>query len=102
MSATNTTSIDALAALPSLGNVSARMLVEAGVEDVETLRRLGPIESYRRLRFFHGKRATLNFVYAMECAIMGMDWRLLSAERKAELKAEARAVLAELVAAAHK
>ncbi len=83
--------LDELAALPSLGKISARMLIEAGVSDVETLRRLGPIESYRRLRFFHGKRVTLNFVYAMECAILRLDWRLLSRERKAEL-AEARAI----------
>lgn len=68
------------------------MLIEAGVADVETLRRLGPIESYRRLRFFHGKRVTLNFVYAIECAIQRLDWRLLSQKRKAELKAEARAI----------
>lgn len=84
--------LDELAALPSLGKTSARMLIEAGVADVETLRRLGPIESYLRLRFFHGKRVTLNFVYAMECAIQRLDWRLLSQKRKAELKAEARAI----------
>lgn len=84
--------LDELAALPSLGKTSARMLIEAGIADVETLRRLGPIESYRRLRFFHGRRVTRNFVYAMECAIHGLDWRLLSRERKALLKAEARAI----------
>lgn len=87
---------DSLAQLPSLGKVSARMLLEAGIPDAKTLRRLGPIESYRRLRFFHGKRVSMNFVYAMECAIRGMDWRLLGADRKAQLKAEARAVEAEL------
>lgn len=81
-----------LAALPGLGETSARMLIEAGVPDVEALRRLGPIESYHRLRFFHGKRVTLNFVYAMECAISGLDWRLLSQQRKAELRAAARAI----------
>lgn len=84
--------LDELAALPSLGKTSAHMLIEAGVADVATLRRLGPIESYRRLRFFHGKRVTRNFVYAMECAIRGLDWRLLGQERKAVLKAEARAI----------
>lgn len=84
-----------LAELPSLGKVSSQMLLEAWIADATTLRRLGPIESYRRLRFFHGKRVSMNFVYAMECAIRGMDWRLLGADRKAQLKAEARAVEAE-------
>lgn len=96
MASSDNRAFDELAALPSLGQTSARMLIDAGVADVEDLRRLGPIECYRRLRFFHGKRVTINFVYAMECAIHGLDWRLLSGERKAELKAEARAVGAQL------
>jgi len=85
-----------LAALPSLGPASARMLVEAGVPNVQTLRRLGAINCYRRLRFHHGKRVTINFVYALECACRGLDWRLLEAERKAELKCKAKAVAEEL------
>lgn len=90
--------IQALAALPSLGPVSARLLIEAKVADVETLRRLGPVECYRRLRFRHGKRVSRNFVYAMECAVAGIDWRDLGAERKAELKAAASAVELEIEA----
>ena len=90
---------DALAALPSLGRTSARMLIEAGVPDVDTLHRLGPIEAYRRLRFRHGSRVTLNFVYALECAIRGLDWRTLDPGRKARLAAQARAVAAELSSA---
>lgn len=92
--------IEALAAMRGLGMVSARMLVEAGVGGVEDLRRLGVIDAYRRLRFRHGKRVTLNFVYALECALLDIDWRLLSGERKAALKVEARAVDAEMAAAA--
>lgn len=90
----------ALAALPSLGSVSARMLVEAGVPTGLALKRLGPIESYRRLRFRFGKRVTLNFLYALECAILGLDWRMLSPARKAELKAAAAEVDADLKALA--
>ena len=88
--------LEALAALPSLGKVSAVMLIEAGVPDVQTLRKLGPVEGFRRLRFRHGRRVSLNFVYAMECAIRGIGWRELEAERKAQLKREARAVVAEM------
>lgn len=91
-----------LAALPSLGAVSARMLIEADVADVAALRRVGVVECYRRLRFRHGRRATLNFAYALECAILGLDWRALSAERKAEIKAAARAVEADLQATPRK
>jgi DNA transformation protein len=86
----------ALADLPSLGPTSARMLAETGVTDFATLSALGPIACFRSLRFRYGKRVTLNFLYAMECAIRGLDWRLLEPERKAELRAAARGVIAEL------
>lgn len=86
----------ALAALPSLGAKSAEMLIEAGIPDVKTLRKLGPVNAYRRLRFHFGKRVSTNFAYAIECGLRGMDWRLLEPERKAELKAAAQAIAVEL------
>ena len=88
--------VDELAALPSLGKVSAKMLVEAGVTDASALRHFGAVQCYRRLRFHHGKRVTTNFVYALECACRGLDWRRLEPARKAELKREAKAIAAEL------
>ena len=92
MSTRDQKAINALAALPSLGKVSALMLVEAGIADVESLRSLGAIECYRRLRFHHGRRVTTNFLYALECAVRGLDWRRLDAAQKARLKSEAAAV----------
>ena len=89
----------ALAALPGLGKTSARMLTEAGVRDVETLCALGPIEAYRRLKFHHGRRVTLNFAYALDCAILGIHWRALGADRKAQIRAAARAAESGLAAA---
>ena len=89
----------ALAALPSLGPTSAQMLIDAGIPDVKTLRKLGVLASYRRLRFHFGKRVTTNFAYAIESALRGMDWRLLEAERKAEIKAAVQKIAAELEAA---
>jgi len=85
-----------LAALPSLGPVSARMLAEAGVHDAETLRRLGPVEAYRRLRFQFGRQATVNFMYALECASRRLDWRDLEPGRKDELKRAAREIAESL------
>ena len=78
------------------------MLIEAGISDVKTLRALGSIDAYRRLRFHFGKRVTVNFAYAIECALRGIDWRLLEPERKAAIKAAARAIADEMAAAARK
>ncbi|MBI1340253.1 hypothetical protein GC169_08615 [bacterium] len=83
-----------LAALPSLGPESARMLVEAGVEDVEALMRLGPEAAYHRLRFAFGRRATTNFLYALDNAVTGTRWRDMSRARKAELREAAKRIQA--------
>jgi hypothetical protein len=86
----------ALAALPGLGPKSAQMLVEAGVGDPAALEELGPAGAFRAVRFRHGRAATTNFIYAIDCAIRRLDWRMLEASRKSELKEMARAVIAEL------
>jgi hypothetical protein len=89
-----------LAALPSLGLVSAQMLIDAGIRDARTLRKLGTMACYRRLRFHFGKRVTVNFAYALECAIRDLHWRALEPERQAEIKAATLQVARELEEAA--
>lgn len=86
----------ALAELPSLGQTSAAALVAVGIDSVEALRMHGAIASYRALRARFGKRITGNWIYALECAIQGIDWRLLPRQRKDELRAAAQCVAREL------
>jgi DNA transformation protein and related proteins len=88
--------LETLSALPGLGQVSAHMLIEAGIPNADELRRLGPLDSYRRLRFRHGRRVTVNFIYALECAIENIHWRNLTTERKIVLKGRAHAIDLEL------
>ena len=59
--------------LPNIGPVSKRMLAAAGITSVETLRRLGSIEAYRRVRA-HDPRASLNLLWALEGALTGRPW----------------------------
>ena len=66
-----------LSALPNLGPVSARMLAQTGIPDIETLRDIGAWGVYRRLRFQFGRGVTVKFIYALECACRGLHWRLL-------------------------
>ena len=82
--------------MPSLGKASAEMLLEAGIDSARELRRLGAAECYRRLRFRHGCRVTANFMYALDCASRGIDWRRLTPARKVELKKLALAINQEL------
>ena len=86
--------LKALADLTCIGATSAEMLMEAGIATPAQLRKLGPEEAWRRLRFTHGKRVTINFIYALEAAITGTRWKDLKPARKARLKAAAEAVRA--------
>ncbi len=61
------------APLRNLGPVSKRMLATAGITSSETLRRLGSVEAYRRVRS-HDPRASLNLLWALEGALTGRPW----------------------------
>lgn len=59
--------------LSNIGPVSKRMLAAAGIGSVETLRRLGSVEAYRRVRA-HDPRASLNLLWALEGVLTGRPW----------------------------
>ncbi len=61
------------ASLGGVGPVSKRMLAASGITSVETLRRLGSVEAYRRVRSHH-PRASLNLLWALEGALTGRPW----------------------------
>ena len=73
--------------LRNLGPASAAWLREAGVETVEDLERLGAVVAYRLVKRRQPK-ASLNFLWALAAGLDDLDWRELSAGRKASLKAE--------------
>jgi predicted flap endonuclease-1-like 5' DNA nuclease len=59
--------------LANIGPVSKRMLAAAGITSLETLRRLGAVEAYRRVRS-HDPRASLNLLWALEGAVTNRPW----------------------------
>ena len=59
--------------LAHIGPVSKRMLAAAGITSLETLRRLGAVEAYRRVRS-HDPRASLNLLWALEGAVTNRPW----------------------------
>ena len=78
------TQADALAVLPNLGPVSARRLAEAGITSVATLRRLGAIEAWRRVRA-HWPGASLNLLWALEGALTGRGWQEVARTERTRL-----------------
>ena len=80
-----------LAGLRNLGPVTTGRLREVGIDMPEELRAVGAVEAYRRLRFAFPKDSSVIALMALEGALQDVDWRLLGAERVAELKAATEA-----------
>ncbi|WP_303980842.1 TfoX/Sxy family DNA transformation protein [Dongia mobilis] len=75
----------------NLGPISARRLAEVGIESEADLRALGAVAAYRRAKHAFPRQVSLNLLYALAASLAGVDWRDLSQELKAQLKAEAEA-----------
>ena len=76
---------ESLEGLRNIGPKSRAWLREIGLEDAETIRSLGAVEVYARLRFRFGRTVNRNMLHALAAALAGIDWRHLSPEHKADL-----------------
>ena len=76
--------------LKNIGPVSARQLREVGIEDEATLRKLGAIAAYHRLKHAFPREVSLVMLYALEGALRGCHWNRLPPGIKEKLQAAAR------------
>lgn len=83
-------SIEALKRLPNLGVTIARRLVDAGITSPEALSRAGAVDAYVAMQ----RRAPTRlphcyYLYAIDGALRGQDWRTLTEKRKRWLQRQA-------------
>lgn len=72
--------------MPNLGPYISRRLMEIGVRNEVDLRKLGAPLAFHRLRFRFGREITLSALWAMDGALLGVDWRRIPQDRKMELR----------------
>ena len=72
-------------ALPLLGPRSSAWLSSIGVKTLDDVRRVGSVEIYRLLKE-RGYPVSLNLVYGLEGALLGVAWNKLPPDVKAELR----------------
>lgn len=75
-------------AMRNLGPQSRSWLAEIGIGSEAELRAIGSVEAFLRLKFALGRKVSLLMLYAMEAALLGIDWRHLPEETKAALRAQ--------------
>ncbi|OPJ62761.1 TfoX/Sxy family protein [Clostridium oryzae] len=74
-----------LSDLPNIGNVLAKLLVDAGVDTPEALRKMGSKEAFIRLKM-RDDTCCLHKLYALQGAVEGIRYTYLSKEMNQELK----------------
>ncbi len=72
--------------LRGLGAVSERWLESVGIKDEDDLRTLGAVEAFARVRLAAAPTASLNLLYALQAALIDVDWRSLPPEYKRSLR----------------
>jgi DNA transformation protein len=79
-----------LTSLRNLGATVSRRLAEVGISDAQALARVGPAAAYLRMVRAHGRALPLcYYLYSLEGALRGEDWRCLSDSDKQRLRSEA-------------
>lgn len=68
-----------------LGPKSDALLADIGLTSLDQLRELGVEETFRMLKSAHPE-VTLNFLWGLEAAVAGIDWRDIDDARKRELR----------------
>ena len=84
---------DELQHLKNLGKTSAQWLHAAGIHNASDLRRLGAVDAYRAVKA-RGFRASKVLLYAIEGALLDVNWNQLPAAHKAELNGQLEAMAA--------
>lgn len=74
-----------LSDLPNIGKTMEKRLAAVGINDVETLMKIGSKEAFIKLRLHEGDTC-FSSLCGLEGAIQGIRWHYLSYESKEDLK----------------
>jgi DNA transformation protein len=78
-----------MAALTTLKNVGPKTIgwmQEVGIETVEDLEALGAVEAYIKLKTAFPDKVTLNALWGLQGALLGIPWNQLPEEMKDDLR----------------
>ena len=75
-----------LADLKNLGPKTREWLIAIGIENRADLEALGSIEAYRRLKAAFPHKVSLNALWALEAALLDIDWRAINPDHKSYLR----------------
>ncbi|MDN3609593.1 TfoX/Sxy family DNA transformation protein [Vibrio ostreicida] len=71
--------------LPNLRLATERMLKKAGIGSVEHLEQAGSVEAFKAIKATHSSDVSLELLWALEGALNGKHWSVVSTQRREEL-----------------
>mgnify|MGYP001325806883 FL=1 len=71
--------------LPNLRLGTERMLKKAGISSVLELKQIGSVGAYQAIQQTHTSPVNLELLWALEGALNGMHWSVITQERRTEL-----------------
>ncbi|WCE28559.1 TfoX/Sxy family DNA transformation protein [Vibrio sp. SCSIO 43137] len=71
--------------LPNLRLGTERMLKKAGIASVSDLKQVGAVGAYKAIQKSHPDTVNLELLWALEGALKGTHWSVITQERRAEL-----------------
>ena len=74
--------------MKDLGPKSSEWLASIGVHSLEDVARLGVVETYKRVKTAHPEKVTLNMLWGLQAAVLGIPWNELPQDIKDQLKKE--------------
>jgi len=77
--------------LSEFGEKSAAWLNAIGVHTLADIEREGVVEVYVRVKRAFPHKVTLNMLWGLQAAVLGIPWNALPPEMKAELRAQVEA-----------
>ena len=80
--------MSALTSLPNIGPKTAQRLAELGIENVASLRRLGAVVAFKRLKHAFPRETSLNALYALQAALEGIPWLSLPLATRESLRTQ--------------
>ena len=75
--------------LRNIGPKSATLLRAAGIDSLGSLRAIGAVAAYRRVKFADPRCVSMNMLWALHGALTDRDWKDIPAAEKDRLRADA-------------
>lgn len=76
--------------LPNLRLANERMLKKAGITSVDELFEAGALNAYKALQETHQDTVSIELLWALEGAVSGQHWSVITQQRRSELMSELR------------